>query len=40
MSQLKVCMLNYTDATLIGKASLRIHQHEIGTHIIRKLLCM
>ena len=31
---------NYCSATLIGKTSLRIHQHEIGTHIIRKLLCM
>lgn len=30
---------NYCSATRIGKTSLRIHQHEIGTHIIRKLLC-
>ena len=30
---------NYCSATLIGTTSLRVHQHEIGTHIIKKLLC-
>jgi len=30
---------NYCSTTLIGKTTLRILQHEIGTRIIRKLLC-